>query len=422
MKKLLIPLLLSAAYALPAHALTMREAAQLALDHDPRMLASRSAIDASGAVADQAAAGYRPNVSVSAQGGHMDLQTDGLFPQSGPRWSNSASLNISQPLYMGGGLDARADAADLSLQSARESRRDTGGKIILAALTAYADVMREREVMSLSQANVKTLEKALDDTTKRTQAGEATHTDEAQAQARLAEARANLKRASAQLRVSEASFLRVTGVTPTDLNAVWPQPVVPALLQEAIKSSETAPAVLAAQTSAAAARRQIDVAGAEHLPKVLLEGGAMTQDNTEFGYDRLNEWLVQLKVTLPIYEGGLISAKTSEATARAEQARQLSEDTRLAFAEAATQQWELLQAADELIRAYEAQKQAADLALDGTQKELEVGTRTTLDLLNAERELLTAQVNLIGSQHDRAVTAFKLLAACGRLEPAAIPQ
>ena len=79
-------------------------------------------------------------------------------------------------------------------------------------------------------------------------------------------------------------------------------------------------------------------------------------------------------------------------------------------------------AADEMIHAYEAEKQAAELALNGTRKELEVGTRTTLDLLNAERELLAAEVNLIGSQRDRAVTAFQLLAACGKLEPSAIPQ
>jgi outer membrane protein len=421
MKKIILPLLLLTGYALPAQALTMREAALLALQHDPRMLATRSAVDASVAVTEQAAAGYRPSVVAAAQGGHTDLRTDARFPESGPRWSNTASLNVSQPLYMGGGLDARTEAAQLTLDSTRQSQRDTGGKIILASLTAYADVLRDRTVVGLSETNVKTLEQASSDTTKRTEAGEATHTDEAQAQARLAEARASLKRASAQLRVSSASFTRLTGVAPDHLIDGWPQPVVPGNLDEAIRLSAQAPAVLSAQISAEAAKKQIDIIGAEAMPKVSLDGSAVTQDNTEFGYDRLNEWMVQLKVSMPLYEGGMVNARKSEAGARAEQTRQLGEDTRQAFAEAAAQEWELLQATEEVIRAYESQTEAAELALDGTRKELEVGTRTTLDLLNAERELLSAQVNLVGSQRDRTVLAFKLLAACGQLEPTAIP-
>lgn len=422
MKKLVLPALLMIGYALPAQALTMREAALLALEHDPRMLATHSAVDASVAVTEQAAAGYRPSVVAAAQGGHMDLQTSALFPQSGPRWANTASVNVSQPLYSGGALDARSEAARLMLDGAKQGQRDTGGKIILAALTAYADVLRDRTVVSLSEANVKTLEQAASDTTKRTDAGEATHTDEAQAQARLAEARASLKRASAQLRVSAASFTRVTGVAPDHLIDGWPQPVVPANLAEAIRLSAQAPAVLAAQANAEAAKKQVDIIGADALPKLSLDGTALTQDNTEFGYDRLNEWIVQLKVSMPLYEGGMTRARQSEAGARAEQTRQLGEDTRQAFAEAAAQEWELLQATEEVIHAYESEKQAAELALDGTRKELDVGTRTTLDLLNAERELLSAQVNLVGSQRDRTVLAFKLLAACGQLEPAAIPQ
>ena len=422
MKKLILPMLLLTAYALPAQALTMREAALLALEHDPRMLATHSAVDASTAVTEQAAAGYRPNVVAAAQGGHTDLHTEARFPQSGPRWSNTASLNVSQPLYMGGGLDARSEAAQLTLDGTRQTQRDTGGKIILAALTAYADVLRDRTVVSLSEANVRTLEQAASDATKRTEAGESTHTDEAQSQARLAEARANLKRAGAQLRVSSASFKRLTGVEPNNLVEGWPQPVVPANLAEAIRLSAQAPAVLAAQANAAAAKKQVDVIGADALPKVSLDGSAVTQDNTEFGYDRLNEWIVQLKVSMPLYEGGLNRARKSEAGARAEQARELGEDTLQAFAEVAAQEWEMLQATEEVIRAYESEKQAAELALDGTRKELDVGTRTTLDLLNAERELLSAQVSLVGSQHDRTVLAFKLLAACGQLEPTAIPQ
>ena len=70
--------------------------------------------------------------------------------------------------------------------------------------------------------------------------------------------------------------------------------------------------------------------------------------------------------------------------------------------------------------AFEAQVRAAEFALDGVRKELEVGSRTTLDLLDAERELLSAQVNLANSRRDRSAAAYRLLAVCGQLEVAAI--
>ena len=128
-----------------------------------------------------------------------------------------------------------------------------------------------------------------------------------------------------------------------------------------------------------------------------------------------------MKLQIPIYQGGLTRAKVAEATARSEQASAIAEDTRRGYAENATREWEQLQAADEVTRAYQSQVEAADSALDGVRKELEVGSRTTLDLLNAEREVLAAKVNLLGSRRDRAVTAFRLLAVCGELEPEAIP-
>ncbi|MGH8456328.1 MAG: TolC family outer membrane protein [Stenotrophobium sp.] len=422
MKKFIAAVLPAAfLFSAAAHSLTLREAAELALRHDPRMLAGGDAVNASQAVADQATAGYRPNVNAAASVGRANYWTSAPFPVSGTRWPNTESLDVSQPLYAGGAISGRADAAASGMDSARESLRDSGSQIILSAVSAYLDVLRDRGVVALSEADVRTLDQAHTDTLKRTAAGETTHTDDAQSAARLAEGEARLKTAIAQLHVSEAAFRRVTGAEPAALVDGWPRPQVPASFAEALAQSAHAPAVLAAQADARVAHAQIGVAGAARMPQVSLDGNVNSQANTEFGYDRFNEWNVLLKVSLPIYQGGMIRARVSEAQARADQAREMAENTRLAFAEAATQEWERLQASDEVIRAYQAQQQAAELALDGTRKELAVGTRTTLDLLNADRELLSAQVNVVGSLHDRAVTAFRLLAACGSLDAGAVP-
>ena len=147
----------------------------------------------------------------------------------------------------------------------------------------------------------------------------------------------------------------------------------------------------------------------------------MTQDNTEFGYERLSTWAVQLKLNVPILTGGLTAARRGEAVARAAGSGAEADNQLAAYAEEAAAEWEMLQAGDEVIAATRTQVAAAESALDGVQKELKVGSRTTLDLLDAERELLSAQVQLVSALRDRAVTAFSLLAACGTLELYNVP-
>lgn len=408
--------------ALPASALSLREAAQLALEHDPRMLATGSELEASAALKRQAQSGYLPTVTLGGDIGRSELQTDAPFPESGLRNPNSASFTVSQPLYTGGATSAQLAVAESGIEGSRQVQREQGAQIILAAVTAYLDVQRDRGVVELNQSSMRMLEKAASDTGKRLDAGEATRTDQAQAKARYAEAQAEYRRATSRLRISEAAFVRLTGVRPDHLTSDWPIPQVPGSLDDVLKLSAQSPAVQAARARAASAKSEIRFADAGRMPRVSLEGNANTQDNTEFGYERLDTWSVKLKLAMPLYQGGLIRAKVSEAEARAESARLNADDAEQAAIESATQQWETLQAADEVIRAYQAQVEAAEFALDGTGKELEAGTRTTLDLLDAERELLSSQVNVVSSRHDRAVTAFRLLAACGGLEATVVPE
>lgn len=410
------------AASLPAQALSLRAAATAALHHDPRFDQTDAEIEAARAGESVARASDAFTLGAAADVGRQDLRTDAPFPQSGYRTPNNFSLAASQPLYTGGRSAALELAAQRSVEAALEKRRDVGGKIILATLTAYLDLKRDRETVRLSQATRDTLQQARSDVEKRLNAGEATRTDLAQADARLAEADATVMRSESQLRVSEIALTRLIGALPDDLDAPWPQFIPTAeSREEAIRQSHTAPGVVSAQHSSRAAQSQIDVAKAERLPKLSLDGSAGTQDNTEFGYERLSTWAVRLKLQVPIFTGGLVQARVGEAKARAASAGYLAADTEAQFAETAAREWELLRASGPVIAAYQSQVKAAELALDGVGKELKVGSRTTLDLLDAERDLLSAQVNLVSAQRDRAVTAFRLLAACGKLELENVP-
>jgi outer membrane protein len=301
------------------------------------------------------------------------------------------------------------------LESSRQSETNTRQQLLLAAANAYLDVERDRAVIEFASSNVTALQQELSDTQKRYAAGEATRTDTSQAEARLAEAQANLKRATTQEKISEAGFLRVIGTTPDALGSDWPSPQVPASLDQALASAGMTPAVLAADAQQRSAEAQIDAARSEYWPKLALNGSATVQGDSQVSVDRYRDWTVQLKATLPLYSGGSTRAHVATAQAQAAQAAAQLDDARHAAIESITQSWSMLQASDELIRAYQADVAASTLALDDVRKEQQVGTRTTKDVLDAERDKVSAQVNLAGSQHDRAVSAFQLLAACGKL-------
>ncbi|MES2885257.1 MAG: TolC family protein [Pseudomonadota bacterium] len=422
MKRILIATLLLASGS--AQALGLREIALTALKHDPRFAESSARIEAAKYGTAVADAGDKFTLGLAADVGRSDLRTDARFPESGYRTPNSLAIAASQPLYNGGRSAAERNAAALTLDAVTQHRREVGGKIILAALTATLDLKRDRETLKLAEASRGTLDAARGDVDKRYQAGEATRTDLAQADARRAEATANVRRAEAQLRTSEIRLSRLTGPLPADAAEVpWPELLPTAKTRaEAIEQSHRAPAVVAAAHEQQAAKAAIRIAEAAARPQLSLDARAATQDNTEFGYDRLSTWAVQLKLNVPIVTGGLTAARRGEAVARAEIAAAAAADESAAYAEAAAQDWELLRASEDVIAATRVQVSAAESALDGVQKELKVGSRTTLDLLDAERELLAAQVNLVTALRDRGVTAFSLMAASGILELHNVPE
>ncbi len=422
MKRSVITVLLLA--SANVHALGLREIALTALQHDPRFTESAARIEVAKYGAAVADAGDKFTLGLAADIGRSELRTDAPFPQSGYRTPNTLGLAASQPLYNGGRSSAERESAARSLDAAGEHRREVGGKIILAALTATLDLKRDRETLKLAQASRSTLDAARGDVDKRYQAGEATKTDLAQADARRAEASANVRRAEAQLRASEIRLARLTGPLPSDAaDVAWPEFLPTAKTrEEAVEQSRRAPAVVAAAHEQQSAKAAIKIAEAAARPQLSLDAHATTQDNTEFGYDRLSTWAVQLKLNVPLLTGGLTAARRGEAVARAESAAANAEDEAASYSEAAAQDWELLRASEDVIAATRLQISAAESALDGVQKELKVGSRTTLDLLDAERELLAAQVNLVGALRDRSVTAFSLLAACGILELYNVPE
>ncbi len=418
----LLMAVVSVGVAMPAAAATnLRDAAAAALRNDPRAAALQSAVEAAAAQRALALSGYKPNVLLSAELGRMDLQTDAPFPESGLRNPNGVTLALSQPLYRGGRTEAQLAVADAGLDASRQRAVGETQQLMLQAIAAYLDVLRDRAVLEQAQASQRTLSTAASDTRKRYDAGEVTRSDVAQADARAAESQALLASAQARVRAGEAAYERVTGERAEGLAPIGAPPQLPASLDEALRWAGESPIVQAASAQARGAHQRAKVAAGARLPTVSLDAQGNTRDNTEFGYERLDTWSALLKLTVPIYQGGAVSAQIAQSRAEAAQADYAASDAQRAARQAAIESWELWQATLQAVPAYQAQVAASELALETVRKELDVGSRTTLDLLDAERERLAAHVNLVGSERDRALAAYRLLAACGQLRLDAIP-
>jgi outer membrane protein TolC len=193
---------------------------------------------------------------------------------------------------------------------------------------------------------------------------------------------------------------------------------LPATLDEAlILASQNNPNVISASFTELAARDNIDVVRGQLLPQISLVGDL----NRSFAPSIVQRGARQdaasavLQLTMPLYEGGAIYSQTRQAEQTVGQRRSQVDDMRRAAVQSATQSWETLQAARAAIASFGAAVRAAQIALEGTQQEALVGSRTVLDVLIAEQQLFTTQSQLVTAQHDGALAEFSLTAAVGRL-------
>lgn len=382
----------------------------------PLVEAADRQVNAREAAVSASEAALHPQVGVAAELGRSSLQTPGPFPASGARWPNTLSLLVSQPIYTGGALQGSVDVARLSVDSSRQHLQRTRVDVAIQAIAAYAAVVRDQALLSLYQQSLQTLQQAAQEADKRFRVGENTRTDVAQAQARAAEGQARVAQAEATLAISRAEFQRVTGQPADDLDTRLPDLPMPASLAEAqSKAEQQSPVLGELRGQAAAADRAIAIAEAGRKPQVSVEARASTQDNTEFGYDRLSTWGVYVKAQMPLYESGRTDAHTRQARAESAASQAALADASAGVHQQLTAAWLRWQAAQATLPALQASVEAASLARDSLRTEVRVGTRTTLELLNAEQELLAARVNLLLRDQERSLAAYEVLAVIGDL-------
>ncbi len=400
-----------------ARAQSLRDALAAAYMNNPDLQARRAELRATDQGVSQAKGGWRPTVTVTGQAGWQRFQQDMGGVSADPVTTTPASVGISvtQPLFRGFRTRAQVDAAEQSVYAGRANLLSSEQQILLDAATAYLNVVRDAAVVDLNRNNEDVLSRQLEATRDRFRVGEITRTDVAQAEARLSGASADTAAAMADLENSRANFTRIVGAVPNGLAAPDMVPTLPESLDQTINMALASnPAVLAADHVWQAAQDQINNQRGRLLPTVDLTGSY--RHNWEAGNqeDASSDTLsAQINVTVPIYQGGTVYGGLREAKHTAGQRRLELDGARNQVREQAQQAWENMRATKSRIAALEDQIEAAEIALEGVQREAQVGARTVLDVLDAEQELLNARVDLVRTQRNEVVAAFNVLAAVG---------
>lgn len=414
-------ILLAAASA--ASAETLDGALAKAYGINPTLNAQRASVRVTDENVPRAQALGRPRVNATADVGIQ--YTDSSTPTAGgrtnttqgPSYPRGVGLQIDQTLFNGNRTENSTRQAESQVFGARETLRNTEQNVLFSAVSSYMNVLRDTAILSLQRNNVEVLEEQLRQTRDRFNVGEVTRTDVAQAESRLAAARSQASLAEANLRTSIAQFRQNVGVEPRQLAPGRPvDRLVPRSLEASLQIGlREHPAIHAALHGVDAAELQVKITEAELYPSVTISGASTQRfDQTALGSSTFSTSIVG-RVTVPLYEGGEVYARTRQSKETVGQRRIEAESTRDQVRAAVITAWGQLEAAKAQITAAQAQVQAAEIALAGVREEARVGQRTTLDVLNAQQELLNARVNLITAQRDRVVGSYAVVQAIGRL-------
>lgn len=406
-----------------AQAETLQEALISAYQTNPRLKAERARVKEADENYIQARAQGRLSSTISGGLGAQVIRApeQSLFGGGGGRsidegYPRSTQLQIIQPIYQGGRVAALKRQANSGILAARQGLRNAEQNLLVSAATAYVDVLRDEETARIRRNNVSVLARQEQAARDRFDVGEGTLTDIAQSQSRLAAANIGLAQADAQLETSRAAYVRAVGHPPVDLKPV-PEFILPPTVYEAQRIGiANNPQLLAIRFNREAALAGRDVAKAAGRPTLSLNGSLANQRAQISGISEADSASLTAQFTIPLYAGGANKSRVRQAMSAYERLSYEELDIENAIKQTVTQIWAQLLAAKRSMMAAEQQVKAAEVAFEGVTLEQQVGTRDTLDVLNAEQELLNAKLSVVNAERTVNATVYQLLSILGAFD------
>jgi outer membrane protein len=404
-----------------AHADSLADAMAAAYQNNPTLLGQRSNLRATDETVAQAISGWRPTIQVQASrayqkspsyisqitGGAGGAQT--LYPER-------SNISINQPIFRGFRTYNGVKQANSQVMAGRANLQSVEQQVFLQTVQAYVDVIRDLAVLELDTNNVAVLQRQLEATQDQFRVGEITRTDVAQAEARLSLSQSTRIAAQAAVTASRASYRAVVGDMPGSLDPVPPLPPLPETEDSALSVAlDSNPTLQAAIYTEDASRRGIAVAKGSLLPSIDLN--ASRQDSRGTFQPGVTSYTdsVTAQITIPLYQSGSEYSRVRQAKEQNSQNRLQIVAARRTVTQNVSDAWNNLRSTRSVIDSSKEAVRANEIALDGVRQEAAVGSRTTLDVLNAEQELLDSRTTLVRAEHDEYVAAYQLLSAIGQL-------
>lgn len=394
------------------------DALRFAYENNPTIRAARAELLAVQERLPQAQAGWKPTAAAEASITKTSIDSSPSSSADGST-AKQVGLSVSQPLFRGGRTVSGVDSAKNVIMAQRALLNQVEAGVLLNVATAYMNVLRDQSLFDLAQNNEEVIRKQRDATKARFDVGDVTRTDVSQAESRLADSVSGRISAFGNLRSSLSYYQQVVGMRAGRIS--FPKMVlpIPGSLDESVAMADNYnPAVLASKFFHDSAQKDIETAYGELLPTVSLVGSVgHTVDPSPGTFNHQTSSAIGVSASIPLYQGGAVRSRVRQARSTSLQKLIQVEDAQSQARDDVVSNWETLQAAIAEIDSRKVQVQASAVARDGVHKEAELGTRTILDALNADQELLNAQSALVTARRNEVVARFSLASALGLLTP-----
>jgi outer membrane protein len=401
----------------PAYALDLEDAFRAAYRNSPTLLEAQLAVRSAGESRWQARAEYLPSIdlnhSVGEANNERTIGNSTFNEELGPERS---SVRLTQELYTGGRRGAQMRLSRATVDGARQALALTEQGVALEVVDAYTRVRRDEAILRYREAYLTGLGAQVEGTRRRLDVGEVTITDLSLTEGRLAGARGLAAQVGGSLATSRADFERVTGVAADDLERPLPPLELPQSLDEALANARRDhPAIQQARESERAARARIGIERSALLPRVAVVAEANRQEEVTTPDEREEGDSVVAQLTMPLFEGGYSWSRVRQGGIDASRARATINEVERQVEADVIERWSALQAARQITLAAAEQVRANEVAVRGAERELGLGLRSTLDVLNTREEWQEALVAQARAEADEIFAAYALLAATGGL-------
>lgn len=387
--------------------LTLREAILRAFARNPKIAEAAAQIHVGEGDLDAARSAWYPQISLQATGGRSH-QTDssGSLNNSG-----SGGLTLSQLLYDFGRTNGAIDEQHHLSDAYRFSLYDSMTTVAQDTLQAYLEVKRYQALVVAARANVASLERVREMAKLRADAGLSSQSDVLQAETRIAGMHASLEQYRAQQRSAQAQLTVLTGVVSDNLPEL-PQTLLKQQVTLDKIAYEKSAAVRSAEAKQEAARERVRQASSNHWPTIKVQAGRTRYENDSRSYwdDEL-----QLQVEAPLYQGGLVNAKTRSAEGDREAAQAAIQQSKLDINQRASTAYADMLGAQQRQQAGDDQYASADHTRAVYADEYKLNKRSLNDLLSVEQDVFQADSSRVAALYDGWDATVRYAAAVDNL-------